>query len=457
MHSYCARLATHVTAGCAAAFIALTFTGCRSRELREDARAASLPTARVADAQRGNIDHVLSLAGQFQPFQMVDVHPKVSGYMRKINVDIGDIVKEGQTLATIEVPELKAQLQQTVFQVDQSKQEIARAQHEISRAEAQHQALHGEFERLQQASKGHPGLIAQQELDNSRAGDLSSEAQVDSARAALAAAQQHLGAAQSESQRVEALHNYTHVVAPISGVVVWRYADTGALIQGGSNSNTQDLPIVRLSQSALLRLRLPVPEADVRYVHEGDLITVRVDAVNRSFTGKVVRFTREISPETRTMETEVDVQNKDLAISAGMYANAMLRLASAQSVVTIPVEAVVIRGNDHVVYVLDEGNVVHVRHVDVGMEGNKLAEVRSGLKPDERVIVGGQDHYREGQTVAPLVSQEPASETQQETGGTIDLNADSPADNAPETQAPIERGASDGKRPHGVRADGGAR
>ncbi|MBS1801874.1 MAG: efflux RND transporter periplasmic adaptor subunit [Acidobacteria bacterium] len=458
MHSYCARLATHVTAGCAAAFIALTFTGCRSREIREDARAASLPTARVAAAQRGNIDHVLSLAGQFQPFQMVDVHPKVSGYMRTINVDIGDIVKEGQTLATIEVPELKAQLQQTVFQVDQSKQEIARAQHEISRAEAQHQALHGEFERLQQASKGHPGLIAQQELDNSRAGDLSSEAQVDSARAALAAAQQHLGAAQSESQRVEALHNYTHVVAPISGVVVWRYADTGALIQGGSNSNTQDLPIVRLSQSALLRLRLPVPEADVRYVHAGDLITVRVDAVNRSFTGKVVRFTREISPETRTMETEVDVQNKDLAISAGMYANAMLRLASAQSVVTIPVEAVVIRGGDHVVYVLDESNVVHVRHVDVGMEGNKLAEVRSGLNPGERVIVGGQDHYREGQTVAPVVAPEPASETQQETGGTIDLNADSQTDNAPEIQAPNEHSASgDGRKPSRNRADGGAR
>jgi len=458
MHFNFARPTIHVCAGCAAVFIALTITGCQSREeVREDARAASLPSARVAAAQRGNIDHVLSLAGQFQPYQVVDVHPKVSGYMRNINVDIGDIVREGQTLATIEVPELKAQLQQTVFQVDQSKQEIARAQHEISRAEAQHQALHGEYERLQQASQGQPGLIAQQELDNSHAGDLASEAQVDSARAALAAAQQHLGAAQSESQRVEALHNYTHVVAPISGVVVWRYADTGALIQGGSNSNTQDLPIVRLSQSTLLRLRLPVPEADVRYVHEGDRINVRVDAVNRSFTGKVVRFTREISAETRTMETEVDVQNKDLAISAGMYANAMLRLASAENVVTIPVEAVVIRGNDHVVYVLDESGTVHVRRVDVGMEGNKLAEIRSGLKPGERVIVGGQDHYREGQAVAAVAAQAPASETRQETGGTIDLNADALADESTGTEAPVKSGAPDNKKPRGNRADGGAR
>lgn len=448
MHVSFPRLATQATAGCATLFIALSLAACRSHETRDDARAASLPAARVAAAQRGNIDHVLSLAGQFQPYQVVDVHPKVSGYMRNIKVDIGDIVKEGQTLATIEVPELKAQLQQTVFQVDQSKQEITRSQHEISRAEAQHQALHGEYERLLQASKGHPGLIAQQELDNSRASDLSSEAQVDAARASLAAAQQHLGAAQSESQRVEALHNYTHVVAPISGVVVWRYADTGALIQGGSNSNTQDLPIVRLSQSTLLRLRLPVPEADVRFIHQGDVINVRVDAVNQSFAGKVVRFTREISPETRTMETEVDVQNKDLAISAGMYANAMLRLASAQDVVTIPVEAVVIHGNDQVVYALDENNTVHIRQVHVGIEGNKLAEIKSGLKPGERVIIGGQDHYRDGETVTAVMAEEPASETRQETGGTIDLNADAPTDSSPSMPSP-EAQQAEGSRKNG--------
>ena len=93
---------------------------------RPDAKAASIPAARVAVAQRGDISHVLTLAGQFQPYQVVDVHPKVSGYMKKINVDIGDIVQQGQTLAVLEVPELKAQLQQTVFQVDQSKEEITR-------------------------------------------------------------------------------------------------------------------------------------------------------------------------------------------------------------------------------------------------------------------------------------------------------------------------------------------
>lgn len=426
----------------ASALIPFVLSACHSQsDDAPGAKAATIPTARVATAQRGDINHVLTLAGQFQPYQMVDVHPKVSGYMRKINVDIGDIVRQGQTLATLEVPELKAQLQQTVFEVDQSKEEIARTQHEINRAEAQHQALHAQYERLKQAAEGHPGLIAQQELDDAQAKDLGSEAQVDAAKSAMAAAQQHMGSAQADNQRVQALHNYTNVVAPIAGVVVWRYADTGALIQGGTTSNSQDLPIVRLSQSTLLRLRLPVPEDDVRYVRDGDQVQVRVDAVGRSFTGKVVRFTRDVNFETRTMETEVDVENKDLSISPGMYANTMLRLAHSENVVTIPLEAVELHGQQQVVYVLDDANHVHVRQVQVGMEGSKLAEIKSGLQPGERVIIGGQEKYQEGEAVSPVMTPEPASETQQETGGTIDLQGDEAAANEQGPDAAEERRA----------------
>lgn len=437
----------------AAALAVIHLSACRSQgDDSASARAASIPAARVAVAQRGDISHVLTLAGQFQPYQVVDVHPKVSGYMRKINVDIGDIVHEGQSLASLEVPELKAQLQQTVFQVDQSKEEITRAQHEINRAEAQHEALHEQYVRLQQAGQGHPGLIAEQELDNARAADLSAEAQADAARAALAGAKQHLGSAQSENQRVQALHDYTNVVAPISGVVVWRYADTGALIQGGTNSNSQDLPIVRLSQSTLLRLRLPVPEDDVRYVRDGDQVQVRVDAVNRSLMGKVVRFTRDVNFETRTMETEVDVDNKDLSISPGMYANTMLRLAHVDKVVTIPIEAIVLQGRQQVVYALDDSNHVHIRPVQIGIQGSKLAEIKSGLQPGEHVILGGQEKYQEGELVSPALAETPASETQQETGGTIDLKADQP-DGRTDSETSTPPSASQPAKP----SNGGAR
>lgn len=420
-------------------YLLVAMAACHSSSDGGAAKAASVPSARVAVAQRGDISHVLTLAGQFQPYQVVDVHPKVSGYMKKINVDIGDIVREGQTLAVLEVPELKAQLQQTVFAVEQSKEEIVRAQHDVSRAVASHAALHSAYERLQEAGKGHPGLIAQQELDNAQAQDLSSEAQVDAAKAAMAAAQQRAGEAQADNERVQALHNYTTVRAPISGAVVWRYADTGALIQGGTNSNSQDLPIVRLSQSTLLRLRVPVPESDIRYVRDGDQLQVRVDAVNRSFTGKIVRFTRDVNFETRTMETEVDVENRDLKIAPGMYANTMLRLGQAHDVVTIPIEALVLRGNQHVVYAVDSSNHVHECAVEVGIQGSKLAEIRSGLHGGDRVIVGGQEKYQENEEITPVVQETQASETVQETGGMIDLKGQ---EEAAEESSPATSGAS---------------
>jgi len=399
-------------------------SSCHSVVGSSDAKAAAIAAAKVAVAQRGDISHVLTMAGQFQPYQVVDVHPKVSGYMKRINVDIGDIVHQGQTLAILEVPELNAQLQSTVFQLKQSQEEIARAAQEIKRAEALTSALHAESERLQQAAATRPGLIAQQELDDAQAKDLSSQAQVDGAKADMAAAQQHAQAARAENERVQALENYTTVTAPIAGVVIWRYADTGALIQGGTNSNDQALPIVRLSQSSLLRLRIPVPEDDVKYVHVGDTLQVRVDAINRSFDGKIVRFTRDVNFETRTMETEVDVENSDLSIAPGMYANTALELARAQNVVTIPVEALVLNAhNQQTVYVLGSDNRIQIRNVQVGLQGSKLAQISSGVNPGDRVLIGGQEKYQEGEEVNPLLTPEPPSETVQESGGMIDMKA----------------------------------
>lgn len=402
---------------------AIAIGGCHGNTATT-ATAATLPAAQVATAQRGDISHVLTLAGQFQPYQVVDVHPKVSGYMKKINVDIGDIVHKGETIAVLEVPELKAQVEQTAFELKQSQEEITRAQHEIKRAQALNFALHAEYVRLKQAAATRPGLIAQQELDDAQAKDLSSQAQVDAAKSAMAAAQQQAEAARADNERVQALEAYTNVVAPLNGVVIWRFADTGALIQGGTTSNTSDLPIVRISQSALLRLRVPVPEDDVRFIHDGDPATVRVDAIGRTFTGKVVRYTRDVNFETRTMETEIDVENANLSISPGMYANTLLQLDEQKNVVTIPLEALMLKGNQEEVDVVDGSNHIHARKVQVGLEGQKLAEIVSGLQPGERVILGGQDKYQEGEEVSPMMTAEPASEIYHETGGTIDMKAD---------------------------------
>jgi RND family efflux transporter MFP subunit len=380
--------------------------------------------ARVSVVERGSVSHILTLAGQFQPYQVIDVHPKVSGFIRSIRVDIGDRVRQGQTLAVLEVPELQAQLEGTVAQVSRSKDEIVRAQHEVAAAEARYSSLHADNGRLQQAAKAQPGLIAQQELDDTFSKDQAAAAQVDAAKAALSSAQGGADVARADNRRVGAMENYTNVTAPIDGVITWRYADTGALIQSGTDSNSQALPIVKLAQSSLLRLRMPVPENAVRYVQAGNQLEVRVDALGRSFTGKVVRFTRDVNFETRTMETEVDVENNDLSIDPGMYANTQLQLNHVENVLTIPVEALLIRGNKDIVYVLDSQNHVHQRAVEVGLRGSQLAEIKSGLAEGERVIVGGQEKYQEGERVIPVVEPRPGKDVTRDPGSTIDLHDD---------------------------------
>ena len=401
--------------------LAVGVSGCNRRAT---ANADTQVTAAVSAVQRGNISHVLSLAGQFQPYQMVDVHAKVSGYVRKIYVDIGDRVHAGQTLATLEVPELNAQYRGSQAQDLRSKEEITLAQHEVSRAQASHTPLQANYDRLAQASKAQPGLIAEQELDDARAKADASQAQVDAARASLSAARQQSDVSKADMERVGALQSYTTVTAPLNGVVIWRYADTGALIQAGTASDTQSLPLVKLSQSDLLRLRLPVPEDAVGYIHNGDTVQIRVDALHRSLTGKIVRFARNVSLDTRTMQTEIDVPNADLSITPGMYANAYVQLAHKENVLTLPLLAV--QRNDSgktTVLVVDGQNQIHTRTIELGIQGSTIAEVKSGLQQGDRVVLGNAARYKDGETVTPRVEPQPANDVMHEEGGMTDPQA----------------------------------
>jgi hypothetical protein len=149
-----------------------------------------------------------------------------------------------------------------------------------------------------------------------------------------------------------------------------------------------------------------------------------VDAIGRSFTGKIVRFTRDVNFETRTMETEIDVDNQDLSISPGMYANTQMQLARASNVTTIPVEALVLKENREEVYSLDAGIRVRIRNVEVGLRGSKLAEIKNGLEPGDRVILGGQENYTEGEQVSPISTPTPSSDVLRESGGVIDMKAE---------------------------------
>jgi RND family efflux transporter MFP subunit len=401
-------------------FLPLVLSGCKARQGSADA--ASEPvSAAVSAVQRGNISHVLSLAGQFQPYQVIDVHAKVSGYVRHIYVDIGDRVRAGQTLAVLEVPELSAQYRGSQSEQRRSKEQINIAQHEIGRAEASHAALQANYGRLLQASRTQPGLIAEQELDDARAKADASQAQVEAARSTLSAARQQADVAQADMERYGALEAYTTITAPLSGVVIWRYADTGALIQAGTSSDSQSLPLIKLSQSDLLRLRLPVPEDAVGYIHDGDTVQIRVDALHRSLTGKIVRFTHNVSLDTRTMETEVDVPNQNLSIDPGMYANTYVQLAHRENILTVPLLAIQRDDLGHTtVLVVDAQNRVRRRNVVFGIQGSLLAEVRSGVRQGDRVVLGNAARYQDGEQITPRMEAQPANDVMHEEGGMTD-------------------------------------
>ena len=376
----------------------VVFTGCKEKQ-PESVRA----TASVVTASRASLANTLTVAGEFLPYQEVELHAKVAGYIRQINVDIGDKVKQGQVLATLDVPELQAQVLGAQAGVRQTQAEIVRSTNDVARAKANYAALHSAAERLQHASEARPGLVAQQELDDAQAKDQAAAAQVDAAKSTLTAMQQQLGVSQAQQQQVSTMADYSRITAPFSGVITWRYADTGALIQAGT-SNAGSAPVVKIADISTLRLRLPVPESLASYVRDGDTATIYIDALDRTMTGKVARSTDALDPATRTMQVEVDVPNRDGTLTPGMYAEVTLNVKRTGNALVVPVQAVDRDGPQPVITVLNAQNRVEKRIVKTGVATANRVEILSGLHDGEQVIVANQSSFQPGELVIPKQS-----------------------------------------------------
>ncbi|HTZ31707.1 MAG TPA: efflux RND transporter periplasmic adaptor subunit [Methylomirabilota bacterium] len=358
-------------------------------------------SAAVVRVQRGAIENSLTISGEFKPFQEVDIHAKVAGYIKTIYVDVGDHVNTGQTLAVLEIPELAAELTGATAAAKRAEEEINRARGDVERAKSAHVASHAMYERLKQASEMKPGLVAPQEVDDAMAKDQESEAQVSSAKAALNAAEQALAVADANEKQYAALSAYSRIVAPFTGVITVRYADTGALIAAGTSSSTQSMPVVRLAEISKLRLVLPIPESLAAQIRLGDPVKVHVQALNEDIVGEVSRFANALDLQTRTMETEIDFENKNGRLYPGMYAETVLQTSGRKNTVLVPLEALTQKQGETHVLAVNAQNVVEDRTVKLGLQGKKRAEVLSGLAEGDRVIVGNQSQFRNGEKVAP--------------------------------------------------------
>jgi RND family efflux transporter MFP subunit len=335
------------------------------------------PVAGVAKVTREDLFKEVTIPAEFRPYEEVELHAKVSGYVKTMSVDFGDKVKAGQLLATLEVPELQDELNNT--------------QATEKKTEADYSNAHLAYTRLLAVNRAHPNLVAQQDLDDAAANDQATAAAI--------------AAAKADVEKYRTLVAYTKITAPFDGVVTRRYADPGALIQAGTSSDTQALPLVRVSDNYRLRLDFPVTVDYVKDIHLGAPIAVSVESLNgKTFTGTISRFTDDVSESTRTMITEIEVPNPDLELVPGMYATVKLKVEQRPQALAVPIEAVV-GDKPPMVYVVNREHQIEERPVQLGLETPDKYEVLSGLREGDLVVIGNRSKLQTGQKVEPKLIQ----------------------------------------------------
>jgi RND family efflux transporter MFP subunit len=263
---------------------------------------------------------------------------------------------------------------------------------------------HLSLTRIQNVAQREKGLVPEQEVDQVRSRDVESEAQVAAAKSNLAAARDRVRVMRADEARLKTMRNYETITAPFEGVVTKRFGNQGAMIQAGTASQSQAMPVVRVSQNNLLRLVLPVPESSVASVSIGRNVTVRVPALNRSFSGRVARFTGQLQLSTRTMDTEVEVPNPSLALIPGMYAEVDMEVRQQQRALVVPPDAVDGSGAAARVFSITPQNTIHIVPVKTGIETAREVEILQGVSEGDALVAGRRGGLKEGDRITPIAA-----------------------------------------------------
>ncbi|MGH9747779.1 MAG: efflux RND transporter periplasmic adaptor subunit [Candidatus Acidiferrales bacterium] len=380
----------------------ILMAGCGGARKTEADDLANVPQVAVVKVTRQNLTSKLEIASEFMPFQEIDVYAKVSGYIQHLYIDWGTHVKQGQLLAVLEIPELQQQLAQDEASLRRSEQDVERSREDLGRAQSAYSVAHVSFTRLAEVQKTRPELVAQQDIDVAQGKDLDAGAAVSGAKASLAAAEQSAIAFKAALDKDKAMYAYARMTAPFDGVVTQINAYTGALLPAGTGSGKGESALCRLSQNDLLRLVIPVPERAVPNIRVGEDVAVNVSALHRTFSGKVIRFSDQIDPATRTMHTELNVPNPKFELVPGMYASVQLPMHTAENVLTLPIQAVQPAGEGRgSVLVVNATNQLEKREVSLGLQTANRVEILSGLNENQLVVFGEQGQYKAGERVKP--------------------------------------------------------
>ena len=350
------------------------------------------PTVHVVKVEAAGAGVSLTLPGECSAFYEATIFGRVNGYLHKWNFDIGDHVKEGDVLATIDTPELDQEIK-----VAQAK--LASLQADVTLAQAT-----ADFAKItnQRFEAGAPeGVVSQQDADQKK-----SELGVSLAKLESAKAQVELGTA--DVHRLQALADFKSVVSPFAGVVTQRHTDIGDLVTAGSTSNTT--PLFTVAQSDTIRVFVDVPQVARPDISVGMTADVAArEFPGRAFHGKVDRTAETINPAAGTLKVEVLAPNKDGTLLPGMFVEVTFRSERSHPPVVIPAGAMLLLVDGPHVAVVGEDNCVHLRPIKIARDLGDTLEISDGLSGGETVALNLSNEVTDGQKVTPVSATKPAA------------------------------------------------
>ena len=319
---------------------------------------------------------VIDLPAEVQPFLTVQVKARVAGYVERVLVDRGSLVKRGQTLAQLSAPEMKSRILEAEAQV-------ATAESERLQALAQLAATRSTADRLKTASAT-PGAISGNELTLA-------ERQVEVSQAAVEARDHAKQVAQSVARIQKEMESYLNIIAPFDGIVTERFLHPGALV-----SPADSTALMTIEQVSRLRLTVPVPEQAIGGTATGTKVTFKVPAYpERTYTGTLARSSHTVDQKTRTMAVELDVSNRDGSLSPGMYPTVKWPVRGSHPALFVPKSSVVTT-TERTFVIRDRNGRAEWVDVRKGAPDGDLVEVTGSLQSGDRLIRKATDELRDG-------------------------------------------------------------
>jgi RND family efflux transporter MFP subunit len=353
-----------------------------------------VPVVHTVVAAATDTARTIELPANLQAFNSATIFARATGYVAKRDVDIGTAVHAGDLLALIAAPDLDQQLAQARAQVTQAEAALTQARATLRQAQANQDLASVTNQRY--AKLAPQGYASKQEADNARLTLAARNADMENAAAAVGVAEANVKAQGANVSRLEQLTGFERVTAPFDGAITARQVEVGDLVTADASSGTSLFSIARTD---VLRTQVYVPQDAVFGVKDGDTAQVTVPEMpGRVFHGVVARNASALQAGTRTLLVEIDIDNKDEALRAGLYGVVRLSLPRAQPVVVLPGNAVVFNQSG-LSAAVDDNGFVRLRHIDLAEDDGAQVVVQAGLSPGDRVILNPPVDLVEGMRV----------------------------------------------------------